>query len=128
MKTKWTTEEVEILKNNWKNLTNSQLAKLIPNHSRDAISRKLGRIGIKLSKEDISWRMKYAHSFVDFNNICKLDQNLKLEKLNNSTLQILLGSMLGDGSSNKQSKNLRNCRFTEGHGLKQSDYTGNLIF
>jgi len=122
MKNRWTNSEIEIISNNWKGKTNSELAELIPRHSRDAIARKMKRIGIFLSKEDISWRAKYAHSFIDYDNKCKTDQHLNLDNLDNIVFQVLIGSMLGDGCVNKQSKNLRNYRFCEGHGLKQSDY------
>lgn len=118
----WTEEEIDILKNCWKTTTGNQLAALIPRHSRDSIYKKIRKTGIVLSDKDRSWRAKYAQSFVDSKNICKVDQSFTLNDLDNVTLQILLGSMLGDGSCNKQSENLKNHRFYEGHGLKQTNY------
>lgn len=121
-KNKWTDDEIEILRGNWKNSTASQMALLIPRHSRDAINRKLKRIGIKLSEQDISWRMSYARSFVNRDTLCKSDQSLTLGNLSNPVIQTLMGSMLGDGCSNKQSKNICHYRLIENHSLKQKDY------
>jgi hypothetical protein len=119
---KWTEQEISILKANWKSMMNFQLNKIIPNHSTDSIRKKLKSLGIKLNSDDLAWRAKHAQSFVNTANICKVDQNITIKDLDNVVLQVLLGSMLGDGGCNKQSNNRKNYRFCENHGLKQTGY------
>ena len=107
----------------------NELSKLIPRHTEEAIRRQRKRLGVQLDKDYLSKVGRYRRSFVDENNLCKLDQSLTLGDLDNITKQVLFGSILGDGcikknslGKNKRRWKIRNYLFYEGHRGKQTDY------
>jgi len=90
----WPKEKIEFLKNNWK-LSNREIAKKINKCPKD-VAAKRKAIGLPLRECDV-----VSLSF--------------LQK------QLLLGSLLGDGSI-VRGKEDKNCRFSETHSIKQKDY------
>lgn len=121
MRKKWTKEEIQLLEFNWETKLVSELEELLPGRSRDAILSKMKNMGLRLNEDELYRRMKLGRSLVVTDNF-KTDHSLKIENLDAVTLQVLLGSMLGDGCCNKQSKNLKHHRFCESHCMKQHDY------
>lgn len=120
----WTEDEVAILHQFGMACLPYEIQKYIPRHTLEAISRKRKRLGIKLSKHYISRVGEYRRSFLDNDKLCKGNQKLTLSDVDNTTKQILLGSILGDGciKKNGANKNQRNYVFYEGHRIKQVDY------
>lgn len=121
MRNKWTKEEVKILETNWETKLVSELEELLPGRSRDAILSKMKHTGLRLTEDELCRRMKLGRSLVVKDNF-KTDLSLSISDLDNVTLQVLLGSMLGDGCCNKQSENLKHHRFCECHSMAQHDY------
>lgn len=97
---KWTFEEELFLRENYNNLSSIEISKII-RKSRSAILTKAWKLGLKkdLTKPETK----------SINNI---------EDLPRKTQQIILGSVLGDGSIIKRA----NSYFSEAHSLKQENY------
>ena len=127
---KWTNDEIEVLHKCGANTLLHDLHKLLPLHTPLAISVKRKRLGIKLANDYESRQGKYARSLLNEDELCKLDQSLTLDDIDHQTVQILLGSILGDGSikkngsggRNRDREKIRNFIFYEGHQGKQFDY------
>lgn len=117
----WTPEEIGILENLGSTTFSTELADLIPNHPPHVIAGKCNELGITKDEECRSRLGKYGQEYVKDQHY-KLDQNLKLDDLNDTTYQVLIGSILGDGCVSYAYVNGTNCIFEEGHGIKQRDY------
>jgi len=95
------------------------------------ISIKRKRLGIELPDEYLSRQGAYGRSFVNNDNLCKTDHSLTLNDLDDTTKQVLLGSVLGDGSIKKNGSggkmrgkwSQRNFIFYDMHRSPQFDYT-----
>ena len=117
---KWTIEELEILKKYGNNCLNKDLKILLPERSLHAIESQIRDMGIYKKLElKISHGKRMGHLNKDLHY--KLDQTIKMENLDNITYQILIGSLLGDGSITNQNRNEKFI-FKEGHGISQFDY------
>lgn len=121
---RWTKDEVAVLHQHGAEMMPHELAELLPRHTTQGIAAKRERLGIILPREYRSRQGSYGRSFVNSDNLCKLDQQITLDDLDNTTLQVLLGSCLGDGciKRNVSKWNHRNFLFYEGHGSEQRDY------
>ena len=115
---KWLEEELEMLKELGPTKQARELIGVLPRHSHQAIAKMRTRLGIVLEDGYSSRAGKYAWSFRD---CCKLDQTLTLNDFDNTTFQLLIGSMLGDGCISKAA-DCKNYMFCEGHSVKQLDY------
>jgi len=125
----WTKDEIQFLHTFGTAMLPYELQKFIPRHTQMAIATKRKRLGIKLPE---SYRIRmgaHARSFVNNDDLCKGDQTLTLSDFSPEALQLLLGSILGDGcikknsgGRNREKTKLRNYLFYEGHGAKQTDY------
>jgi len=117
-------------------MTSHELAKLLPDRSACAIAVHRKRIGVVPSDALRSRIGSESRSKVDLNNLRKADYSLTLEKLDNPTRQILLGTVLGDASVRQRKPNYqrrgKNGRVVRnlykdahlyiGHGEKQTNY------
>ena len=121
----WTKEEVDLLKKYGTINTIKELSDMLPMHTTIAISAKRKRLGVKLSDEYISRICKENRSKLNEENLCFIDQHFTINDLNNITLQIILGSVLGDCSikKNGSKKNLKNFIFSESHKPSHNNYT-----
>jgi hypothetical protein len=127
---KWTNPEIAILQKYGANTLLHKLHEMLPSHTPLAISLNRKRLGIELSDDYEIRQGKYARSLLNNDDLCKLDHSLTIDDIDSQTLQILLGSILGDGSIKKngsggksRGKNkTRNFIFYEGHQGKQFDY------
>jgi hypothetical protein len=121
---KWTPKELEVVQKYGNIKLLHELKKLIPAHTALAIKKKRTSLGIKFSDDYLSRKSKYAQSCLNIDKLCKINQSLKLDDLDNVTLQILIGSMLGDGGIHKTgNERTRNFIFKEIHRSKQFNYT-----
>lgn len=118
----WTMAEEAILKEHGDYLSSHELSALLPNHSSCAIGVKCRRLGIMKKASFRKRHGQLARSFVDPDNICKLDQSLQLADFDNIHIQVLLGSILGDGCLSPPRRNARNAMFREGHRHGQYEY------
>jgi hypothetical protein len=118
---KWTEDEIEILRNHGKNLSQYDLAKLIPKHNPIGIAIKCRRLGRYKTPEFKSKQSKHAR-----NNVKKrytvLNWGISFNDLSYETKQILIGSLLGDGFITKNASKSSEYCFREGHGPAQRDY------
>jgi hypothetical protein len=121
---RWTPDELALLQQVGDGKLLHELVELLPRHTPLGIRRKRTDLGINFSKDYFLRNAKYAWSKLDVNKLCKLDQSLTLDDVDENTLQILLGSILGDGSIKKNGRdNLRNFVFYEMHRRPQFQYT-----
>lgn len=124
MTNKWDNKEIEILNKYGSEKLLHELMGLLPGRTKIAIKRKRENLGIVVSKKYLSKKGRYAHSFLNLNKLCKTNQLLVLNDIDNITMQVLLGSVLGDGGVRRTgSKNTRNFIFSEMHRKPQFDYT-----
>ena len=117
----WQSQEDELLLKNGMNLSSVELSGLLQNRNPSAIAARCFKLGIRKNK---SCRVRLATSAqqaMNLDALRKLDQRIVLEDLDNTTRQVLMGSMLGDGCITK-SKNSAAYHFYEGHGPNQRDY------
>lgn len=125
---RWSDEEVDILKSYGNKITIYELSEKLVNRSVISIRAKRNRLGIILDDEYLSNLGKYARSKVNPDNLCKLDQRIKLNEIDGNVKQILLGCLLGDGcvKKNGSDKNkkftIRNFAFYCCHYKKQIPY------
>lgn len=130
----WTDEEVLLLKEYGTIKLPHELMEILPRRTALAISRKRKLLGMKLPNKYISKARSYNRSFLDENKLCKIDQSFTFNDLDNIVVQVLLGSMLGDGSVKINGKSpaihretngcgKRNYIFSEGHCKSQKDYS-----
>lgn len=118
---KWTKEEIDILKEKGAFNSSYELLKLIKDRSRIAIAVKCRRLGIFKTKEFKSDHGKKARGNVR-NPYKILDWNLKFEDFSYEVQQVILGSLLGDGFLTQNSNKSKEYCFREGHGEKQKEY------
>lgn len=120
---RWTEEEDEVLKELGIRKLIHELATLLPGRTHGAIGTRRARLGIKVPSEYRTRFAVYNRSKLDEDLLCKLDQSLTIDDFDDDDIQILLGSILGDGCIKKNSAPaVRNYLFYEGHGMKQADY------
>jgi len=133
---RWTTQEESILREKGPHLTSHELTKVLPDRSACAISARRMRMGIVLTEELRSRIGAEMRSKVNLDNLRKADYSLTLEKLDNQTRQILLGTILGDASIRHRKPNYqrrgKNGRVVQnvckdahlyiGHGASQMEY------
>ena len=117
----WTKEEDDFLIKNGTNLSSTEMKNFFNNRKSKDISARCFKLGIHKTKECKTRLGLKAQKCLDTESLRKLDQNLTLEDLDNTTYQILIGSLLGDGCVTK-SKSSKAYHFVEGHGWKQKDY------
>lgn len=128
---RWTGEEVAILKEHGPEKLVHELAELLPRHTKKAISCKRRRLGVVLCEDYASRQGAYNRSLIDPDNLCKVDQSISFDDLENNTRQLILGSILGDASIKKNGSGgkmrdcwkIRNFIFYECHRNKQIEYT-----
>lgn len=122
--TRWTSGELAILVKTGDSKLLHELVELLPRHTPLGIRRKRSALGIRFSKDYLSRKARYACSQLDKDKLCKLDQSFTLADVDWIVTQILLGSILGDGSIKKNGRdNLRNFIFCEMHRRPQFEYT-----
>lgn len=124
----WTDDEINILKTHGATHLKHQLLTLLPKHTTQGINKKRERLGIKVTTQCLSQIGKHARSLVNNDNLCKTNQELTFNDLDNTTKQIIIGTILGDGSikkntSGKKKYNVRNFLLYDGHKRPQFDYT-----
>jgi len=127
---KWTDDEVSLLKEHGTKLLH-ELIELLPKHTAMGISVKRKRLGVELPDNYASEMGKRNRSLLDNDKLCKTDQSIKLDDLDNTTKQVILGSILGDGSIKKNGSggkmrdkwSQRNFIFYDMHRSPQEDYT-----
>lgn len=116
---KWTDAEVNILRMEGPHRNTKDMLSVLPTHSLNSIRNKLHELGISKTAELMSDNGRRMRMYDNYHPYYKLDQTFTLDDLDNTTYQVLIGSMLGDGSVvHKQGKYV----FSEGHGLKQTEY------
>jgi hypothetical protein len=101
----WTPEEDSLLRND-QNATLSYCPLSVPGRSEIAITKRRLKLGIP--------------------SLFHLDQNLTIDDIDNVTLQLILGSILGDGCITTTVTTKGKCRdshFEEFHHGPQNDYT-----
>ena len=120
----WTDDEIATLLRTDDSKLLHELAEILPRHTPLGIKKKRSALGIKLSKGYFSRKGQYACSKLNKDKLCKLDQKFTLDDVDDNTIQILLGSILGDGSIKKNGReSLRNFVFYELHRHPQFEYT-----
>jgi len=133
---RWTPQEEDILREKGPHFTSHELTKVLPGRSACAIAERRKRMGIVLTDELNSRRGREARSKVNLDNLRKADYSLTLEKLDNQTRQILLGTILGDASIRHRKPNYqrrgKNGRVVQNvskdahlyicHGARQMEY------
>jgi len=117
----WSKLEDEILFQNGGNLSNIELAKFFKDRTPDAIAGRCFKLKIHKTHECKSRLSVEARRCVEPDALRKLNQNITLDNLDNTTYQVLIGSMLGDGCITKGRKSVA-YHFNEGHGYKQKHY------
>ena len=121
---KWTPNEVETLRLLGGACLPHELQHFLPRHSQNGIMRKRKRLGIELADNYFERVGEYASGFRDNDNLCHGDQSISLDSLPDDVIQILLGSILGDGciKLNGARGCQRNYVFYEGHHSAQTEY------
>lgn len=121
---KWSSLEDDILRAHGSDMGNVELAALLSERTRYAVGVRCLGLGIRKSKATILRLNKEQAALVDRDRTCKVDQTLKLTDLEDSEIQVLLGSVLGDGCVTKANSvaNLRNYCFVESHCQSQVPY------
>jgi len=120
---KWTPEEEQIIIDNGADMLSGELQKLVSNHTTRAVAMKRNRLGVQVSNELKKLIGEQARSKVNPDNLCKTDHSITIDDLDNTTYQLIIGSVLGDGSiRGKIARGCRNFQFYEGHESKQNDY------
>jgi len=99
---KWSEEEVKILKKYGSNLSGKELQKMLPNRSIKAIEAKCSKLKI----------LKYN----------KLNQKLTIKNLDSQCFQVLISSILGDGSIAMSQKNSHHYIYKTMHCVNQKNY------
>jgi hypothetical protein len=124
----WLAKEIELLEKHGQIMLSSELALLLPRHTQLSIQGKFHSLGMKKTQECLDRRIKlavHARSCLPFGSFYKLNQSLTLDSIDENVVQVLLGSVLGDGCCNMSTKHnavYERIIFTEGHGWKQKDY------
>jgi len=93
----WSQEEEDIIKEHGENRTGKEMLKFLPRRTAKSISSKRNRMGIAPSYETKSRAAAEGRAKVNLDNLRKSDHSLSLETLDNTTLQVLIGTLLGDG-------------------------------
>ena len=93
----WSQEEEDIIKEHGENRTGKEMLKFLPRRTAKSISTKRNRMGIAPSDETKSRAGAEGRAKVNLDNLRKSDHSLSLETLDNTTLQVLIGTLLGDG-------------------------------
>lgn len=121
---RWTEEENRILTEFGGRKLVHELKELLPGRTALGIRYHRARLGVEMLPRYRSMVSAYTRSKLDEDRLCKLDQSLTIDDFDNDTIQILLGSVLGDGCITKKSgvQYRRNYQFCEHHGRKQADY------
>ncbi|MBT4661502.1 MAG: hypothetical protein HOC18_06325 [Candidatus Marinimicrobia bacterium] len=119
---KWTKKEEQIIIDNGSVMLSEELQKLIPNHTVKAVKAKRRRLCVRLTKDTKSRHGIHARSKVNPDNLCKTDHSITIDDLDNTTYQVIIGSILGDGSIRGKLDRYRNFQFYECHESKQNDY------
>ncbi len=120
----WSKEEIAILFEHGPHLSVFELAPMLPRHSTEGISGRLKRLKIRKTYEFKSAQMIKTLSSPNYRKPefnYKLDQTFRISDLDNTTYQVLIGSLLGDGGITKHSTG-KCYLFKEDHGLEQRDY------
>ncbi len=95
----WSTDEIDVLRAN-SSKDDCELACLLPRHTLCAIGAKRRRLGLLRDSTFCSQKACRNRALLDPDLLCKVDQSLtldQLEKTENATWQVLIGSLLGDG-------------------------------
>lgn len=119
---KWTKKEEQIIIDNGSVMFSEELQKLVPNHTVKAVKAKRRRLCVRLTKDTKSRHGIHARSKVNPDNLCKTDHSITIDDLDNTTYQVIVGSILGDGSIGGKIDRYRNFQFYECHESKQNDY------
>lgn len=121
---RWTEHEINLLQEHGGTMLLHELCVLLPNHTSIGIKKKRTSLGIKLSEDYLIRKNNHSRSFINLDNLCKIDQSINICDIEDITLQILFGSILGDGSIKKTGKKTtRNFIFFELHRRPQFEYT-----
>jgi hypothetical protein len=119
----WSEKELNILKEFGETRLCHEIAEMLPGRTPDSIKIKKSRIGVLCEKSVGFRRCKPKRTQTGYDNMCKLDLTFTLESLDNNTKQILIGTMIGDGTICGLSANERNNKFILGNEKEQFDYT-----
>jgi hypothetical protein len=120
---KWSSGEIDILNKFGSFMFSAQLMKLLPGRTANSINNKCKRLSIKKIEElkSIHGKNTIGRPNENISYQYKLNQLTTIDDLDNTTFQILIGSLMGDGGIAKQNRNERYI-FKETHGLAQYEY------
>jgi len=124
----WTARELTTLLDN-PNAEDAELQRLLPRHTLSGIKVRRRRLGLFYSDEHCGRVAKRNRAQLDADQLCKVDQTLALDDLDNEVWQVLMGSLLGDGGlkRNTGGRNrfaCRNYHFVTSHCDYQRTYSG----
>lgn len=112
----YTNKIIEIIKNEYPNAFNSDLAKSL-GITEVALRCKAYQLGVRKSND----YMKEYYRKLQKNRKSKQEESYKGYKMTNIERNIIIGSLLGDGTLSKYGRSL-NARYRENTGMSQIDY------
>ncbi|WP_353093803.1 hypothetical protein [Tissierella praeacuta] len=116
MPTLYTNEMIEIIKNEYPDSDNEVLSNKL-GISQSSLRWKASRLGIR--KSDVFMKQYYLR--LQENKKIKHEQNYKNYEMNNIERNIIIGSLLGDGTLSKYGRSLNAC-YRENTGISQIEY------
>lgn len=116
MDTKYTDKMIEIIKKEYPDAVNSELATKL-DITESSLRYKASKLGIHKSDDF----MKEYYKRLQVNRKIKLEENYKDYKMTNIERNIIVGSLLGDGTLPKYGRSLNAC-YRENTGLSQIEY------
>lgn len=116
MPTLYTNEMIEIIKNEYPDSDNEILSNKL-GISQNSLRWKASQLGIR--KSDVFMKEYYLR--LQENKKIKRQQNYKNYEMNNIEKNIIIGSLLGDGTLSKYGRSLNAC-YRENTGLSQIEY------